>query len=118
MIIGERLKKERIKRGLSQQQLGDMLGVTKVSICGYETGTRTPTLETFLDILKILDLTPDYLLGRDIDAVNEQGENYSVKIAKEDMEIINELKQHRELYNKLCSNPQRVINIIERRLKK
>ena len=60
MIIGERLKK-RIKRGLSQQQLGDMLGVTKVSICGYETGTRTPTLENFLDILKILDLTPDYL---------------------------------------------------------
>jgi transcriptional regulator with XRE-family HTH domain len=47
MIIGERIKKERIKRNLSQQQLGDMLGVSKVSICGYETGTRTPTMETF-----------------------------------------------------------------------
>lgn len=118
MIIGERIKKERIKRGFSQQQLGDMLDVSKVSICGYETGTRTPTMETFLDIIKVLELTPDYLLGREIDAVNEDEEVYTIKIAKDDLEIINELKNHRELYNKLCSNPKRMVDLISRKINK
>ena len=95
-----------------------MLGVTKVSICGYENGTRTPTLETFINLLKILNVTPDYLLGRDVDDVKEQGESYVFKIAREYMEIIKKLKKHRELYNKLCSNPQRVINLISHRFKK
>lgn len=118
MIIGERIKKERIRRGLSQQQLGDMLNVSKVSICGYETGTRTPTMETFLDIIKALELNPDYLLGREIDVINEEEEAYTVKVGKEDLEIISELKNHRELYNKLCSNPKRMVDLISRKLNK
>ena len=47
MIIGNRLKKLRLSKGLNQQELGDLIGVTKVSICGYENGTRTPNLENF-----------------------------------------------------------------------
>ena len=44
-MIGKRLKELRIQKGLSQQDLGDAIGVTKVSICGYENGTRLPNLE-------------------------------------------------------------------------
>ena len=47
MLIGKRIKDMRLEKGLSQQELGDLLGVTKVSVCGYENGTRTPSLETF-----------------------------------------------------------------------
>ena len=72
MIVGSRIKEERIKRGLSQQALGDLLEVSKVSICGYETGTRTPTMETFLELVKVLDVDPNYLLGRDIKVVCEE----------------------------------------------
>ena len=64
MVIGSRIKEERLKRGLSQQQLGDLLDVTKVSVCGYENGTRTPTMETFMKLIEVLDMSPDYLLGR------------------------------------------------------
>ena len=38
-MIGKRLKELRMKRGFSQQELGTAIGVTKVSICGYENGT-------------------------------------------------------------------------------
>ena len=48
---------------MSQQELGDMIGVTKVSICGYENGTRTPSLETFCILADIFETTTDYLLG-------------------------------------------------------
>ncbi len=118
MVIGERIKRERKNKGLSQQELGDLLGVSKVSICGYEKGTRTPTMETFLDLLRVLDVTPDYLLGRDVNVVSEKDEAYQAVMAKEDIEIIKELKNYRELYNRLCSDPKRVVDLINRRMNK
>ena len=117
MLIGERIKQERIKRGLTQLELGKMLGVSKVSICGYETGTRTPTVDTFLKLIDILDLKAEYALGLDINVVAELEAEYHVVMAKEDMVIIEELKKHRELYNKLCSEPKRTIEIISRKIK-
>lgn len=118
MLIGHRIKEARIKKGMSQQALGDILKVSKVSVCGYETGTRTPTMETFLDLIKTLEMTPEYALGMETFVVNEEGVPYGNKMAKEDLEIIEELKKHRELYNQLCDNPKRTVDIIASKLKK
>ena len=118
MIIGKRLKEARIKKNMSQEQLGNLLGVSKVSICGYEKGTRTPTMENFLDLIKILELEPDYVLGRDKTVVSEKNREYKIVMADEDIQIINELKNNRELYNKLCSDPKRAIELINRKLMK
>lgn len=118
MLIGHRIKDARIKKGMTQQTLGDILKVSKVSVCGYETGTRTPTLETFLDLIHTLEMTPEYALGMETLAVSEEGVPYGNKIAKEDMKIIEELKKHRELYNQLCENPKRTVDIIASKLKK
>ena len=41
-MIGKRVRELRMEKGLSQQELGIAIGVTKVSICGYENGTRLP----------------------------------------------------------------------------
>ena len=65
MIIGERIKMARKNKELTQQELGDILGVSKVSICGYENGTRVPTVENFVQLLDVLEVEPDYLLGRE-----------------------------------------------------
>ena len=117
MIIGNRIKEARKKKGFSQQQLGDMLGVSKVSVCGYETGTRIPTLENFLQLIEILDLTPDYILGREIDVIAEDSEPYTVKLSKQDIEIINEFKKYNELYNMLIKDSKRTLELISRKLK-
>lgn len=117
MLIGERIKQERINRGLTQAELGELLGVSKVSVCGYETGTRTPTVDTFLKLLEILSLKPEYALGLDLNVVAENEEDYHAVMAKEDMVIINELKNHRELYNRLCSDPKRTIDLLSRKIK-
>lgn len=117
MIIGNRIKEARKKKGFSQQQLGDMLGVSKVSVCGYETGTRIPTLENFLQLIEILDLTPDYILGREIDVIAEDSEPYTVKLSKQDIEIINEFKKYNELYNMLIKDSKRTVELISRKLK-
>lgn len=116
MIVGNRIREERLKRKMSQQQLGDLLGVTKVSVCGYESGTRTPTMETFLKLIDILDLSPDYILGRDISVVCEEEEPYVEKVAKYDIEIIREIKKHPKLYNKLCADLKRTVELMDRRI--
>ena len=117
MLIGERIKKERISKGLTQAELGSMLGVSKVSVCGYETGTRTPTVDTFLKLIEILGIKAEYALGLDVNVVAEDEAEYHVVMSKEDIIIIEELKKHRELYNKLCSEPKRTIELMSRKIK-
>jgi len=116
MIIGNRVYEERKKKGLTQTQLGDLLGVTKVSVCGYEKGARTPTLETFVDLLNILDVSPDYLLGRDIKVVSEPEIEYQVKMPKEAVVFFKELKKNTDLYNRMIEDPKRLVEVINKKL--
>lgn len=118
MLIGNRIKEARLQKGLSQQELGDLLNISKVSVCGYETGTRTPTMETFLDLIKTLELPVEYALGMETMIVNEEEVPYGYKIAKEDLQILEELKKHRELYNDLCNNPKRTVDKIVSKMKR
>lgn len=113
MIIGERLKEARLDKNMSQETLGGILGVSKVSICGYETGTRTPNMSNFLKLIEILDLDVKYVLGMDVKVINEDNEEYPIKMANNDIKIIEEIKKSRELYNMLCSNPKRTVDKIK-----
>ena len=116
MIIGERIKKERFKRHMSQQELGDILNVSKVSVCGYETGMRTPSLETFVDLLDALEVSPEYLLGREKKIlISDPEEPYVRFLSKEDYEIIKTLKLYPRLYQKLCCEPKRTCDLLDRK---
>lgn len=117
MVIGERIKKERLARGMNQEDLGKLLGVTKVSVCGYENGNRVPTMETFEELLNVLNVDPNYLLGRDADIVNDNDESYVIKMAKDDIIILNEIKKYPFLYNKLCHDPVRTVELISKKIK-
>lgn len=116
MIIGERVKEARINKNYTQEELGDIIGVSKVSICGYETGNRTPTMAMFLKLPDALDVTVDYLLGKELKAVCEEQEDYTVMVSQIDLEIIKELKQYKNLYNRLCSDPKRIVKLINRKM--
>ena len=63
MLLGERLKELRMERNMSQQELGNLLGITKVSVCGYENGTRSPSIDTLCEIARVFGVSTDYLLG-------------------------------------------------------
>lgn len=60
-----RLREMRMKRGFTQQRLSDTLGIAIRSYQCYETGTRTPNYELLIRIADTLDVSLDYLLGRD-----------------------------------------------------
>jgi transcriptional regulator with XRE-family HTH domain len=118
MIIGERIKKKRIDKKYSQEELGRLIGVSKVSVCGYEAEKRTPTLTVLLKLMTVLNVSLDYLVGKDVIAINEDEEKYSVFISNEDMEIIKELKKNRNLYKEFLTDSKRTIELINRKLNK
>jgi putative transcriptional regulator len=57
----KRLKIARIEKDLSQEQLAEMLGVTRQTIGLIESGSYNPTLKLCVAICKALDKTLDEL---------------------------------------------------------
>lgn len=62
-MIGYRLKKLRIERGMTQTQLAQRIGVTKSTISGYELELRKPTYDILRKIAQLFGVTTDYLVG-------------------------------------------------------
>ena len=63
--FGERLQKLRSEKGLSQAQLSTRLGVSASQIANYEMERRFPSLQTLIDISRVLGVSTDYMLGID-----------------------------------------------------
>ena len=63
MTFGERLMSLRRARGLSQEALGDMLGVTRQTVSKWELGQTTPELEKLVELAKLFDLSLDALVN-------------------------------------------------------
>ena len=59
--LGKTIKYHRIKKGITQQQLADKLGVSWEMISRYETGKSSPIHRLF-DIANALNITPSQLL--------------------------------------------------------
>ncbi|MEK3688808.1 helix-turn-helix domain-containing protein [Paenibacillus sp. FSL R10-2736] len=77
MLISKRIKKLRIQNGLTQSQLGDAIGVTKVSISGYESKKRIPDVNTLIRLADYFEVSVDFLIGR-------EGGAYIKDLLKED----------------------------------
>lgn len=65
MGFGQRLKELRKDNRMTQEELGKIINVSKVSISGYENGTRSPDRETLVNIADYFNVSVDYLLDRE-----------------------------------------------------
>lgn len=60
--IGERIKKLRIQKSLSQLDLAKKINVDNQQVCKYEHGKILPAAETLIKLSKALGVTIDYIL--------------------------------------------------------
>lgn len=67
--FGLRIKQMRSRKGFTQKQLGDKIGVTKDAISRYESNTQTPSLSRVVSLALCLNTSVDYLLGLDNEPV-------------------------------------------------
>lgn len=59
----ENLKIARQKKGMSQKDVADSIGVAKSTYSLYESGKREPNVATIKKIASVLDTSGDELLG-------------------------------------------------------
>lgn len=117
MILGKRIKEQRKLMGLTQKELGEIINVTKVSICCYEKGTRTPTLETLKVLAETFNVDINYLLGNDSYQIAEENSKYGTFFSKEEIVFIKELRKNRILHERLIDNPKRFVELINKKVK-
>ena len=116
MLLSKRLKELRLKNNMTQRELGEKVNVTKVSICCYESGTRCPTLDTLTKIGEVLGVSVSYLMGYDED-VKIKHQKQMVKMAKEEVQFIMELRKLDGFYNKVLEDPKLAIELIRKNVK-
>lgn len=64
MNTGNRIKVLRLSKGLTQEELGVLLGVKKAAVQKYENGSvENMKRNTILKMANIFDVTPNYLIG-------------------------------------------------------
>jgi transcriptional regulator with XRE-family HTH domain len=123
-VLGERIKKLRKEKKLTQQELGEKVNVTKVSISGYENGNRTPDTETLQKLADVLETSTDYLLGRTDEPSlvkdekapyntgtenNSYEEQPEIHLTPDELKILREIKKHPVLFHDLANAPEKKI---------
>lgn len=65
MILANSIMECRTKKGISQKELAEQVGVHQTFISHVEKGLKTPTVSMLVAIADVLDCSIDGLLGRD-----------------------------------------------------
>ena len=66
MTLGEKIAKQRKELNYTQEQLADILGVSRQSISKWESDIAYPETEKLIELGKIFDCSMDYLLKEDV----------------------------------------------------
>ena len=115
MLVGSRLRECRVNNNYSQEALAKELGLSKSAISLYENEKRNPNLETVIELMYLLGVSADYLLGAD--AIVEVKDVKTPKFAfltKDELAFINELRKDKIHYDILFRDYKRGVEYIKR----
>lgn len=119
MIVGSRLRDARKKAGYTQEQLGNLIGVGKSAICCYENETRNPALESVKELVEVLGVTADYLLGTDVLVIDKSEYDESIvykAMTSEEIIFIDELRKDKLVYEILFEDPKRGSDLVKKKI--
>lgn len=63
LILVDKLKVLRKKKGLTQVQVAERLGLSKAVISSYEVSSRSPSYDILIKLARLYGVSTDYLLG-------------------------------------------------------
>lgn len=110
--FGKRLKEQRNKKHLKQDEIAHIFGVAPSTIGAYERGSRQTTLDTICKMSIFFGVSVDYMLGLTND--ERTIENFK-KEDNKSQELIDFLKDQAVLFNGVSLNEhdkQRVLDIL------
>ncbi|OFV71534.1 helix-turn-helix domain-containing protein [Acetobacterium wieringae] len=96
------LRKLRIKNKLTQTELGNIIGVSFVSISKYENEERQPELGTLIKLADYFQISLDDLIGRSIEKPSVETSEYAHKIKQEySIKLTKNQKDLLDIYDKI-----------------
>ena len=63
-VFSERIKELRLEKGMTQEEVGKLIGVKRYSVYGYEKGNNYPEVPGLIALADYFGVSTDYLLGR------------------------------------------------------
>ena len=72
--LGRRIQEARKAAGLSQESLGERLGVSRQAVSKWETGTADPSTSNLLALAKLFGISAEELL-RSVEQEGPEAEN-------------------------------------------
>lgn len=92
MTFGEKVKAERTKLGLNQDELAEKIGVTRRVICSYENDKSRPRgMDRYKKLADALNLNLNYLLSEDEAFVANAEDKYGHRGARQAKELMEEV---------------------------
>lgn len=85
-MIQENLKAQRLKKGLSQEELAAQIHVVRQTVSKWEKGVSVPDAQTLIQIAQVLETPVSALLG---EKIPEEKEEEKLQIMAEKLERIN-----------------------------
>jgi len=82
MTLGITIQKERAARGMSQEQLAELVGVSRQAVSKWEVGDAVPDTDKLIPLARALGITVDELLGN----IPEEGAEQLAQPAQEKSE--------------------------------
>ncbi len=79
MILADKIINERKKNGWSQEELAEMLGVSRQSVSKWESAQSVPDLQKLLKLAEIFGVSTDYLLKDEIEPETDAS-NYMTRV--------------------------------------
>ena len=73
--VGKRVRDARVAKGLTQEQLAELAGVSPTYISVVERGIKSPQLDTFVPLCNALGVSADSLLVDVVDAATLNATN-------------------------------------------
>lgn len=64
-IFGKRLREVRKSKKLTQQEIAELLGVKQNTYSDWENGKTEPSFENLIKLADLLEVTLDWLFGRE-----------------------------------------------------
>jgi transcriptional regulator with XRE-family HTH domain len=63
MTMGDRLRKLRLKKNISQEEVARQIGITRSAYSHYEINNRQPVYETLIKLAVFFEVSLDYVIG-------------------------------------------------------
>lgn len=107
--IADRIKQLRKKKGVSQSQLAEAIGVKKNTVSTWERGTRKPDFAALQLLSEYFEISLEYLLG------TSDEEETRFKPSQEDLDFYalsakaDEIKESTELLCRLSDKSRKIV---------